>query len=106
MKYNMTLARTIVALRGHRGDISDVDVIAFLKYNPFKVLNEDNTVLFTNEQILKELEVTEERPITVGDTVLVDVDEESLHEGKVREVKFQVTGLGNKYYGYDKLKKK
>ena len=89
-------------------DVSDVDALAFVKYNAFRVRTKEGKEIVTQQDmaaIMASLAdvpmvptyITPHTSIDVGTEVKV-LTENAEVEGVVKDIRYVISGLGNKYY--------
>jgi hypothetical protein len=107
---DVKFAKLIMAFAKQDPDVSDVDALAFVKYNSFSVKTIDGKALVSLKDVSDILERLSETPtvssgIEVGDTVVVLTDNTEV-EGTVKDIRYVVDGLGNKYHAAKDVTKK
>jgi len=97
--------KIVMAMAKQNPNVPEEDAIAFLKYNPHKIVGKDGYVLVSAEDIQEILEALGESPdcTRVGQTVSVEVDGVEA-SGPVKSIRYQIEGLGNKYYSDEDIK--
>ena len=106
-KLNVKFAKLIIASIGENPDISDVDALAFVKLNLFtvKTLEGKEIVSLKDMQdMLNTLGGSTSNVIEIGDAVHVKTEDAEV-DGHVKEIKYIVSGLGNKHYNTKQVTK-
>ena len=115
-KLDVKFAKLIMAMAQQDPVVSDADALGFVKYNSFIVKDLEGNEIVTLQDVAAIIAKLREEPhvitpdvvlagINVGDSVKVLTDDAEV-DGEVRSIKYQISGLGNKYYSEDEVTKK
>ena len=107
MNLDVKFAKVIMAFAQQDPNVSDKDALAWVKYNLFSIKTLDGTEVVSVQDVEEMINklgqetekefVTVDTSIKVGDPVKVLTDDAEV-EGNVKEIKYIISGLGNKHY--------